>query len=252
MSFMLPLLLRSLQETGQTAGTLARVKPFDPVVGPFRPRSSGLSARREGLQSAVRSDSCPAASPVSSCYLRPARRDIRAGGPRSRPGCPAQVPDGRRSAEVRAAAESDRRRVRRGAAAADAAEPEQTGRGADVKARTYPTIAELAQPMYRLAGSRVNPKTNGPHRASGLPGTGIYSITLKKISDGSRNARQDAAAGAHLAREVLAGRFAPRLSPDKRRCDRAVGRRRHRPARRRPSSAARIGSTPRPAIRATG
>jgi dipeptidyl aminopeptidase/acylaminoacyl peptidase len=52
------------------------------------------------------------------------------------------------------------------------------------KARTYPTIAELAQPMYRLAGSRVNPRTNGPHRASGLPGTGIYSITLKRISDG--------------------------------------------------------------------
>src|SRR4051812_42013563 len=56
------------------------------------------------------------------------------------------------------------------------------------KARTYPTIAELAQPMYRLAGSRVNPKTNGPHRASGLPGTGIYSITLKKISDGTETA----------------------------------------------------------------
>jgi dipeptidyl aminopeptidase/acylaminoacyl peptidase len=52
------------------------------------------------------------------------------------------------------------------------------------KARAYPTIAELAQPMLRLAGSRVNPKTNGPHRASGLPGTGIYAITLKKISDG--------------------------------------------------------------------
>jgi dipeptidyl aminopeptidase/acylaminoacyl peptidase len=56
------------------------------------------------------------------------------------------------------------------------------------KARTYPTIAELAQPMYRLAGSRVNPKTNGPHRASGLPGTGIYSITLKKLSDGAETA----------------------------------------------------------------
>ena len=56
------------------------------------------------------------------------------------------------------------------------------------KARTYPTIAELAQPMYRLAGSRVNPKTNGPHRASGLPGTGIYSITLKKIADGAETA----------------------------------------------------------------
>src|SRR5262245_25982348 len=27
----------------------------------------------------------------------------------------------------------------------------------------YPTIAELAEPMLRLAGSRINPKTNGPH-----------------------------------------------------------------------------------------
>src|SRR5215212_1253664 len=52
------------------------------------------------------------------------------------------------------------------------------------KARSYPTIAELAQPMLRLAGARVNPKTNGPHRASGLPGTGIYAITLKRIADG--------------------------------------------------------------------
>ena len=32
------------------------------------------------------------------------------------------------------------------------------------KARTYPTIAELAQPMLRLAGSRVNPKNTAPHR----------------------------------------------------------------------------------------
>ena len=53
------------------------------------------------------------------------------------------------------------------------------------KARAHPTIAELSQPMLRLAGSRVNPKTNGPHRASGLPGTGIYSIALKKIADGA-------------------------------------------------------------------
>ena len=45
--------------------------------------------------------------------------------------------------------------------------------------RAYPTIAELSRPMLRLAGARVNPKTNGPHRA-GL----IYAITLKKI-DGS-------------------------------------------------------------------
>jgi dipeptidyl aminopeptidase/acylaminoacyl peptidase len=53
------------------------------------------------------------------------------------------------------------------------------------KARAYPTIAELAQPMLRLARARVNPKSNGPHRASGLPGTGIYAIALKKIADGS-------------------------------------------------------------------
>jgi len=53
------------------------------------------------------------------------------------------------------------------------------------RARAYPTIAELAQPMHRLAGLRVNPKTNGPHRASGLPGTGIYAIALKKIADGA-------------------------------------------------------------------
>src|SRR6478672_11751708 len=56
------------------------------------------------------------------------------------------------------------------------------------RARAYPTITELAQPMLRLAGARVNPKTNGPHRASGLPGTGIHSIVLKKIADGTETA----------------------------------------------------------------
>jgi hypothetical protein len=35
------------------------------------------------------------------------------------------------------------------------------------KARAYPTIAELSQPMLRLAGSRVNPKTNGPSAPRG-------------------------------------------------------------------------------------
>ena len=52
-----------------------------------------------------------------------------------------------------------------------------------MKARPYPTIAELAQPMLRLAGARVNARTNGPHRDSGLPGTGISSIVLKKIGE---------------------------------------------------------------------
>jgi dipeptidyl aminopeptidase/acylaminoacyl peptidase len=46
--------------------------------------------------------------------------------------------------------------------------------------KAYPTIAELSQPMLRLAGARVNPRNNGPHRA-----TNIYAITLKKIADGS-------------------------------------------------------------------
>ncbi len=46
--------------------------------------------------------------------------------------------------------------------------------------RPYPTIAELSQPMLRLAGARINPKNNGPQRA-----TEIYAIAFKKIVDGS-------------------------------------------------------------------
>lgn len=43
----------------------------------------------------------------------------------------------------------------------------------------YPPIAELAEPMLRLAGSRINPRTNGQHRQP-------YSVkvTLKNIADG--------------------------------------------------------------------
>ena len=50
-----------------------------------------------------------------------------------------------------------------------------------VERKSMPTIADLAQPMLRLAGTRINPKTNGPQRVSGL----VYAITLKKISDSS-------------------------------------------------------------------
>ncbi len=46
--------------------------------------------------------------------------------------------------------------------------------------KSQPTIAELSQPMLRLAGARVNPRNNGPHRF-----VEIYAITLKKIADGS-------------------------------------------------------------------
>src|SRR5881397_3578852 len=45
--------------------------------------------------------------------------------------------------------------------------------------RSMPTIAELAQPMLRLAGNRINPRTTGPQ----LPGA-ITGLVLKRISDG--------------------------------------------------------------------
>jgi dipeptidyl aminopeptidase/acylaminoacyl peptidase len=44
----------------------------------------------------------------------------------------------------------------------------------------YPPISELAQPMLRLAGVRINPNTNGQHRAP----YGV-KLTLKKIADGA-------------------------------------------------------------------
>ena len=43
----------------------------------------------------------------------------------------------------------------------------------------YPPISELAQPMLRIAGLRINPNTNGQHRQ-------FYAVSLKlkNISDG--------------------------------------------------------------------
>ncbi|MCS6862654.1 MAG: hypothetical protein NZT92_20305, partial [Abditibacteriales bacterium] len=43
----------------------------------------------------------------------------------------------------------------------------------------YPRIADLAQPMLRLAGLRINPHTNGPHNPPRFIG-----LTLKTIADG--------------------------------------------------------------------
>ena len=44
----------------------------------------------------------------------------------------------------------------------------------------YPPLADLAQPMLRLAGRRINPATNSPHRYQ-------YSValTLRRVADGS-------------------------------------------------------------------
>jgi dipeptidyl aminopeptidase/acylaminoacyl peptidase len=46
--------------------------------------------------------------------------------------------------------------------------------------RSLPTIADLAQPIHRIAGQRINPKTNGRQQRTG----GVYGITLKSIADG--------------------------------------------------------------------
>src|SRR5260370_25334368 len=44
-----------------------------------------------------------------------------------------------------------------------------------------PTIAELAEPIHRIAGTRINPKTNGRQQRTGS----VFAITLKSISDGT-------------------------------------------------------------------
>ncbi len=44
----------------------------------------------------------------------------------------------------------------------------------------YPSIAELSEPMLRLAGLRINPRTNGPHREAR-----IVALTLKKVAGGA-------------------------------------------------------------------
>lgn len=47
----------------------------------------------------------------------------------------------------------------------------------------YPPISELAQPMLRLGGLRINPNTNGQHRQPYF-----VSLKLKNISDGKETA----------------------------------------------------------------
>jgi dipeptidyl aminopeptidase/acylaminoacyl peptidase len=47
--------------------------------------------------------------------------------------------------------------------------------------RSMPTIAELAEPIYRVAGARINPKTNGRQQRGGS----VIGITLKSIANGT-------------------------------------------------------------------
>src|SRR5258705_8725144 len=46
---------------------------------------------------------------------------------------------------------------------------------------SMPTIAELSRPMLRLAGVRINPRTNGPHRTQNR----YRNLTLRVIADGA-------------------------------------------------------------------
>jgi len=48
-----------------------------------------------------------------------------------------------------------------------------------------PTIAEMSQPMLRLAGDRINPATNGPFRAVNLT-----ALRLEQVADGATRAVQ--------------------------------------------------------------
>jgi dipeptidyl aminopeptidase/acylaminoacyl peptidase len=49
-----------------------------------------------------------------------------------------------------------------------------------IERASMPPLSELAQPVLRIAGRRINPRTNGPHRAQLS-----RSITLKTIADGT-------------------------------------------------------------------
>ena len=54
----------------------------------------------------------------------------------------------------------------------------------------YPPIADLPEPMLRLAGLRINPRTNGPHRPPRHTG-----FTLLSLPDGRERRIATPAAG---------------------------------------------------------
>jgi len=57
----------------------------------------------------------------------------------------------------------------------------------------YPPLADLAQPMLRLAGLRINPASNSPHRLQYA-----VALSLKRIADGSE-IRIDLPPGARIS-----------------------------------------------------
>src|SRR6185436_1366634 len=65
---------------------------------------------------------------------------------------------------------------------------------------SLPSIADLAQPMLRLAGLRINPHTNGPHSP-----VGFRALVIRDLSSGVER-KVTTPAGARLG--------SPRWSPD--------------------------------------
>ena len=86
-----------------------------------------------------------------------------------------------RTRHVPAPVAADCRDLRCAAASPGDRQPDAAGPG-DHDPKGNPSLAELARPTLRLAGLRVDPKNNGPHRTA--TNGGGYRITLKRIADG--------------------------------------------------------------------
>src|SRR5687767_13836366 len=75
------------------------------------------------------------------------------------------------------------------------------GPGRDVIAlmsrSSMPPIADVSAPMLRLAGLRINPRTNGPHLGGNLTG-----ITLRTLSTGAEK-KVAVPAGARLGTVIF-------------------------------------------------
>jgi dipeptidyl aminopeptidase/acylaminoacyl peptidase len=61
----------------------------------------------------------------------------------------------------------------------------------------YPSIAEVAEPMLRLAGLRINPQTNGPHRPPRVVG-----LILLSLADGKQRPVTVSLRTAHLGQPL--------------------------------------------------
>ena len=87
--------------------------------------------------------------------------------------------------------------------------------------RSMPALSDLAQPIHRIAGARINPKTNGRQQRGG----GVTAITLKSIADGTEKRVAVPPAANIGGREFLSRREATLLHSHEGERHRALGRR---------------------------